>query len=363
MTRSGQSSPAPSLRGRIALLCGAVFAGGVLVGAFGLYVLRGSPTISDSVRMLRLYYLDPDRLDSWWPVLGLLALAPLVAAGCWLLLRGMLRPLGTVTAAVRRCAPPDLGRRVRLERAPRELDELALAIDDMLDRLAAGYDAQRRFAANASHELRTPLAAQRALLEVALEDPAASTDLRRVGTTLLAVNERTEGLVEGLLTLVEADRRLAGTEPVRLDELVRRVVDSHGDLAARHDVRATVHIERCVVPGEPVLLERLVTNLVRNAILHNTPGGRLDVALSADGLLTVRNTGEWVPAELVPVLFEPFRRGGADRTAHRGGAGLGLAIARSITTAHGGTIEAAPNAGAGGLTVRVRLPVGQPTNR
>ncbi|SFB50460.1 Signal transduction histidine kinase [Amycolatopsis marina] len=351
----------PSLRARATLLCAVVFVLGILIGVLG-HQLSLAPTISEGVRGLGLFYFNPDDLDAWGPVFGLLAITPFLALGCWFLLRALLRPLPAMTAAVRRCGPQNLSQRVRLERQPRELDELAGSIDDLLDQLAVGYDSQRRFAANASHELRTPLAAQRTLIEVALAAPDASEEFRRFGAALLAINERNENLIEGLLVLVESERGVVSTQPARLDELVRGLADSLRELAARHEVTIEVHTEPRVVQADTVLLERLITNLLRNGILYNTPNGRLDVIVADDAALTVRNPGEPVPAELVQVLFEPFRRRGGDRIS-RGGAGLGLSIARSIVSAHDGSIEAVPNPEDGGLTVVVRLPPDQPAKR
>ena len=131
----------------------------------------------------------------------------MVASG-WLL-----RPLSAAAETVRRLGPQNLGERIRLEGGPDPFKELADALDDALDRLAAGYESQRRFAANASHELRTPLAVQRLLTEVAIDDPAAGEDLRRLGAQLLRTNERNESLIEGLLVLAESDRGLPGQGP------------------------------------------------------------------------------------------------------------------------------------------------------
>ena len=238
------------------------------------------------------------------------------------------------------------------------LKELADAIDEAMDRLAAGYEGQRRFAANASHELRTPLAVQRLLTEVAMDDPEASQDLHRLGVHLLRTNERSEQLVEGLLVLAESDRGLPGTVPVRLDELARSVIDAHQEMAGKHGVSLRRSLAEREVPGDPPLLERLVGNLVTNAITYNEPGGWVEVQVASEPgpALTIRNTGQAVPAEAVPGLFEPFRRLTADRTNHSGGAGLGLSIVRSIIAAHGGSLQSRPRPG-GGLIVEIDLPV------
>jgi len=159
--------------------------------------------------------------------------------------------------------------------------------------------------------------------------------------------------------LAESDRGLPGKVPVALDELAGSVLKAHVELAGKHGVSLRHTLARRVVPGDPVLLEQLLGNLLRNAIAYNQPGGWVEVIVATDPALLVSNTGPEIPAEAVPVLFEPFRRLGADRiadrTANRGGAGLGLSIVRSVTTAHGGTTQARPRAG-GGLVVEVELP-------
>jgi signal transduction histidine kinase len=278
--------------------------------------------------------------------------------GWWRLAGWALQPLFAAAETVRRLGPQNLGQRIRLDGAADSFKDLADALDDALDRLAAGYESQRRFAANASHELRTPLAVQRVLTEVAMEAPEAGDDLRNLGAQLLRTNERNENLIEGLLVLAESDRGLPGKIPVRLDELAGAVLDAHGEMAAEHEVTFRRKLADTEVPGDPVLLERLIANLVSNAVKYNETGGWVEVEVAGDqagAALTVRNTGQRVPAEMVPALFEPFRRLGADRVRGRGGVGLGLAIVRSIAIAHEGTIRVRPRAD-GGLELEIGLP-------
>jgi signal transduction histidine kinase len=289
-------------------------------------------------------------------VLTVLAVPLLLLWGHWLVAGWLLRPLRTIAETVRRLGPQNLGQRIGLVSGNDALKELADALDDALDRLAAGYEGQRRFAANASHELRTPLAVQRVLTEVAMENPAAGEDLQRLGVQLLRTNERNERLIEGLLVLAESDRGLPGKVPVRLDELAGKVLEVHRELAGKREVELRRVLRPRVVPGDPVLLERLVTNLMTNAITYNEPGGWVEVSVKeGQPALTVANTGEHIPAEAVGTLFDPFRRLGADRVSHVGGVGLGLSIVRSVVTAHSGTIraEARPE---GGLSITIDLP-------
>lgn len=285
-------------------------------------------------------------------------------AMAWLLAGWVLRPVGRLAETVRQMGPDSPGRRIHPQGRDDEFARLARDLDALMDRVAAAYEGQRRFASNASHELRTPLAVQRTLIEVAMDAPAAQADLHALGRNLLATNERNERLIEGLLVLAESDRGLAGSVPVAFGELVGSVLDLYDASASTAGVVVHRALVDRLLPGDPVLLERMVTNLLQNAVKYNEPGGWVDVtmpvgsaggALSEVPVLVVGNSGPLVPPEAVPALFEPFRRLSTDRTDHRGGAGLGLSIVRSIVTAHHGTVRAAPG-GSGGLVVEVFLP-------
>jgi signal transduction histidine kinase len=353
-----------SLRRRIAVSLAGMFVLGYVVLTLAWYLIaKAVSSLGSGADCFEFTPVGPaDCNDVNWnlvvriivTVVTLACLAA-VARAWWLLAGRLLRPLRAAADTVRRVGPQNLGQRIGMTGAADELRELADALDEALDRVAAGYESQRRFASNASHELRTPLAVQRLLTEVAMDDPVASQDLRRLGGLLLRTNERNERLIEGLLVLAESDRGLPGKVPVRLDKLAASVLDSHSEMAARHGVTLRPNLAERHVPGDPVLLERLVTNLVANAIAYNEPGGWVEVVVAGEPAITVSNTGQPVPAEAVPSLFEPFRRLTADRTDHSGGAGLGLSIVRSIATAHDGSVQAQPRA-EGGLIVRISLP-------
>jgi signal transduction histidine kinase len=273
----------------------------------------------------------------------------------WLMADRVLRPIQRITATARRLEAGQMDKRINHEGPDDELKELADTFDGMLDRLAGSFDSQRRFVANASHELRTPLAVQRTMVEVAMADPTASSDLMRLGSHLLHTNERTERLIEGLLLLARSDRGLNSKEPVRLDHVAAAVLDGARHLADDAGVRLTRRLADRTVAGDPVLLERLLTNLVHNAIHYNQRGGTVTVEVGEHPALVVVNTGPKVPPDQVNALFEPFRRLDRDRTAHRTGAGLGLSIVRSVALAHDGSVAAAANHG-GGLRITVKLP-------
>jgi signal transduction histidine kinase len=283
-----------------------------------------------------------------------LVLAALITSGAQAI-RWCLRPLRDLTPLIADVGPQNLGHRLRPGAGNDELARLSRAIDEMMDRIAVGYEAQRRFAADASHELRTPLAVQRTLIEVSMARPLTAEQVALLTAQLLETNERNERLIEGLLVLSESDRGLMSSTPLRLDKIVEAVADAHRKRAAEAGVTITTRLLPRVVLGEQVLLERLVTNLMQNAVKYNRPDGTIEVRVGEVPALTIVNTGDDIPPEEVPALFEPFRRRAAARIDHSGGAGLGLAIARSIARAHDGTVIAS-STGRDGLRVEVSLP-------
>jgi signal transduction histidine kinase len=289
---------------------------------------------------------------AWVELLSVTAIAFGIA---YLLARWVVQPVRQIADTVGRFGPNALGLRLRAEGPRDETRQLSDAVDAMLDRLAEGYEAQRRFASTASHELRTPLATQRALIEVSLSSALTDEQLELLSRQLLATNERNEKLVDGLLTLAETERGLMANTPLRLDRIVGEVVEMHRRTAKERDLELSAVLAPLTVIGEEPLLDRLATNLIFNAIKYNEPGGSVIVQVAQNGVFTVANTGPPVPPEVVPGLFEPFRRLSGERLDHGGGVGLGLTIARSIAAAHGGAIDARANPG-GGLVVEVRLP-------
>ena len=289
-------------------------------------------------------------------VVELLVITGVVGVIVWGLSRWVTWPIRSMAETVTQLGPTNLGTRLRVAGPPKdETRQLADAIDGMLDRVGEGYDAQRRFAANASHELRTPLATQRALIEVSLSTALTPDQLDLLTRQLLATNQRNEALVEGLLVLAETERGTMATASYPLDRVVSDVVTTLRSAAAAQRLQITLDHEHTDVLGELPLLERLVSNLVGNAIKYNVPDGWVRVDVRAPGTLVVANSGPVVPPDEVNGLFEPFRRLGGDRLDHGGGVGLGLTIARSVVAAHHGTISASANPG-GGLTVWVQLP-------
>ena len=309
-----------------------------------------------------------DTLDSML-IASLIALSAVgvVAGGFgWFMAGRALHPLQQITATARRVADRSLHERIALEGPQDEIKNLADTFDAMLERLDRSFDSQLRFVANASHELRTPLTISRTLIEVALEDPQADQSLRELGTTLLAVNQRNERLIDGLLTLAGSDQGVTNPGPVDLADIAGHAITESQGAATAASVEVRTYLRPAPVKGDPVLLERLIQNLLDNAIRYNLPeGGEVTVTigiLDDDAHVSVDNTGPPVPAYEIPSLFEPFRRlTGSERLADSAqastgrGAGIGLSIVRSVAHAHGGSVRASPRED-GGLIVQVRIP-------
>ncbi|ADB29663.1 histidine kinase [Kribbella flavida DSM 17836] len=288
---------------------------------------------------------------------ALLGVAVLAGVSGWLIAGRALRPVQRIRETARRIstatgAGRGLHERIALSGPDDEVKQLADTFDSMLEHLDRSFDGQRRFVANASHELRTPLALNRALVELAITDPAASPDARRLGTALLTVNQRHERLIEGLLMLADSENEVTDRVPVDLAEVAAQVALGDTPLEIRRDLRPAP------TTGDPVLLERLAQNLVENATRHNVPGGWLSIATTRRGdrvVLTVSNTGEEIPAYEIESLFQPFRRRASVTADGDRGFGLGLSIVRAVARSHGGDAAARPRPG-GGLTVEVSLP-------
>ncbi|KAA6213516.1 sensor histidine kinase [Streptomyces albofaciens JCM 4342] len=293
-------------------------------------------------------------------LLALLGLTVVAFAFGYAMAGRVLSPLGRITRTAQRVAGSDLHRRIELGGPDDELKELADTFDEMLDRLDRAFESQRRFVANASHELRTPLAINRTLLEVQLADPDASPELAQLGKTLLATNERSEQLVEGLLLLARSENKIVDKKPVDLAEVASQALDQARAEAQAKGVEIRGVRQQAFVQGNGVLLERIALNLVQNAVRYNIKDdGWVEVTTEPQqgcAVLVVSNTGPAVPAYEVENLFEPFRRLRTERTGSDKGVGLGLSIVRSVVRAHDGTITATPREG-GGLEMRVVLPV------
>lgn len=273
------------------------------------------------------------------------ALAVVTVAGsaaAWWVAGRSLRPLHAIADAARDAATGDLGGRVALAGPHDEIKDLADAFDVMLARLERAFGQQQRFAAHVSHELRTPLAISRTALDLTMAKAAPTpTDLARMATEISDAIDRSERIIEGLLTLARAQR-----EPTRdrhtidLADAARDALNqAHLDQHAPHLTVAT-DLVPAAVQADPVLLAQLIANLIDNASHHNREHGYIHIQTrmqAGRALLRVTNTCPPVPPEKLASLTEPFVRG--HPTPGGLHAGLGLAIAASIVEAHGGELR------------------------
>jgi signal transduction histidine kinase len=287
---------------------------------------------------------------------SLITLAVVIALAAilgWITAGRALRPVHLITAAARGASERNLSARVALGGPRDELHELAETFDEMLGRLEAAFEGQQRFIANASHELRTPLAVMRATVDVVLDNPDSTLeDLRGMAADIRAAVDHAEHLIGALLILARNERGLTVHEEVDLATVAEDLLDT----AAVGDRRVHATLEPAVIFGDPVLAERLIANLVDNAIRYNAAAGDIWISTrttTGSSQLAVANTGPLVSPADADRIFQPFQRLN-DRASHDG-FGLGLTIVASIAKIHGGTATARPRDD-GGLSVTVTMP-------
>ena len=289
--------------------------------------------------------------------LAAMALAS-IALG-WVVAGRVLRPLRTITAAARDLSATSLHERLALEGPNDELKELGDTFDGLLARLEASFRSQRQFVANASHELRTPLARQRVVAQVALADPSADADsLRAAHERVLASGAQQERLIEALLTLTRGQAGVGSRVLLDVAAVTDEVLRARQAEAELRGLELHAELSPAPAEGARSLIERLIANLVENALRHNVEGGRVSVVTATrDGgaVLSVSNTGPVIASAELDRLFEPFQRLGAERTGSPDGLGLGLSIVQAIADAHGASLAVHPQAG-GGLRIDVGFP-------
>jgi two-component system, OmpR family, sensor histidine kinase VanS len=356
---------APGLSARLKLTLSyagfLMLAGVLMLAAVWAVFLRQVP---DGV-LARMYpswgflFDHSDPLHGFGPVAAIVLVFLLVFGllGGWLLAGRMLAPLAPITDATRLAASGSLNHRIELEGRTDEFRELADSFDTMLARLEAHVAEQQRFAANASHELRTPLAITQTLLDVARNDP--DHDTGELVDRLHDVNTRAIDLTEALLLLSRADQRSFTRDHLDLSLIAEEATETLLPLAEERGLTIETSGDTTPTLGSHALLLQLTTNLVHNAIVHNlSESGAVWITTSThpdSAVLTVENTGKQLTAQAVATLAEPFQRGGQRIRTDHAGVGLGLAIAKSITQAHDGTLTLTAR-DAGGLRVTVRLP-------
>jgi signal transduction histidine kinase len=367
----------PSVRFRLTVLYGGLFlvSGTALLAITYLLVRRetapvvvrlGDPTIdlpayADALRASAERQRE-EQLDQLLLQSGIaLSIMLVVSLGLgWFVAGRVLAPLRTMTRRTRQISQHNLHERLALQGPADELKELADTIDDLLARLEAAFDAQRRFVANASHELRTPLAMMRTSLDVAAGKPSLPPELRALDEKLREGLDEADRLLESFLVLARAENSgIRERTPVSVRNLVEQALGSRSELIRDRGIHVRSLRGDAAVAGEETLLTRLVENLIDNAVRHNERGGWVGASVvDADGLckLTIENGGKRLDESKVQELARPFRRLVADRTGARDGFGLGLSIVAAIASAHDGRLELQPRAG-GGLSAVVYLPL------
>lgn len=275
----------------------------------------------------------------------------------WVVAGRVLRPLRSMTTAIQQITARNVHERLGVDGPRDELKDLADTVDGLLGRLETALDSHKRFVANAAHELRTPLTLEHALLEESLIDGAPTVESFRGNfERLLAISKQQGRLLESLLFLATSERGLEQPEPLELAHLADEVVRTFRPAAERRGLRLVADVEPAALHGDPALVERLLANLLDNAIDYNRPDGQVEITIgtrSGRAFVRVANTGPQVPADQVDRLFHPFQR--MRRNADDGHHGLGLSIVRSIATAHDAELTAQDRPD-GGLVVQVTFP-------
>jgi two-component system heavy metal sensor histidine kinase CusS len=268
-----------------------------------------------------------------------------------------LRPLGAMTRSLKRVGPNRLHERVLPAEWPRELQPVAVAFDDMLDRLEDSFTRLSQFSADLAHELRTPLANIRGEAEVALARPRTPNEYQTVIESSVAECERLSGVVDNLLFLARAEAAESKINHSHFDgrAAIERIAAYNEAIAEERRLTIT-----CAGQGEvyadPVLFGRAVSNLVDNAVHFTPDGGRIAISLTTnqgEAKITVEDTGCGIAGEHLPRIFDRFYRADTSRSSE--GTGLGLALVKSIADLHGGSVSVASQVGSGTLAT-LRFP-------
>jgi signal transduction histidine kinase len=320
-------------------------------------------TAASGVRLLVGMDLAGLRSDIWSLAIALLItggtiLIVSVASGWWFMGRA-LAPLDRINRTARRMTEGDLAARIPAEAVDTEVGQIVDALNSAFDRLHGAVERQRRFTADASHELRTPLATLSAEVQWALARERTAEELRSSLEVCERAASRMQSVIERLLFLARGEAVAVRTTAVRLDEVAREAVEHVRALAYAAGLNIFVETEPITIQTDPERLLEAITHVLTNAVRYNVPSGEVHVAVSRDGRqadLQVRDTGIGISADDLPHVFEAFFRGDPARSRDTGGAGLGLAVARSIVEHHGGTIECLSTPGIG-TTVVMRWPI------
>jgi signal transduction histidine kinase len=324
-------------------------------------------TSSSGVLVLVGRDLADVRRDVWSLATTLMGLGGgiliLSAAGGWWLVGRALEPLDRINRTARLMTGGDLTARIQVDSVDSEVSQLTRALNGAFDRLQEAVDRQRRFTGDASHELRTPLATLSTEVQWALARPRTPEEMLASLEVCGRAAVRMQSVIERLLVLARGDAPALHVTDVALDDVARSAIEAVRPLADAAHVELVADLAPVMLTGDADRLREAITNVLTNAIRYNVDHGQVHVQLTRHtGMtaLSVRDTGIGIDATDLPSVFEPFFRGDPARSRDTGGAGLGLAVARTVVSQHGGTMTCTSERHRG-TTIEMCWPISEPT--
>ena len=262
-----------------------------------------------------------------------------------------LRPIRELSDKIEKVQAQNLADSRIEENQVKELNQLSVSYNRMLERLSDAFEIQRQFTANAAHELRTPLALMQVQLDLyhSNSHPGNDADTVQMIKMVTEQNDRLNKMVKTLLDMSEL-QTVGRDDEIILDALVDEVLEDLEPLAETKNIRLIGKCKDITMVGSDILIYRLVYNLVENAIKYNHSGGQVTVTADRKEkhvYLSVEDTGTGIPEELKERVFEPFFRVDKSRSRELGGVGLGLALVREIVRVHDGNITVKSNPSGG----------------
>ena len=262
-----------------------------------------------------------------------------------------LRPIRELSDKIEKVQAQNLADSRIEENQVKELNQLSVSYNRMLERLSDAFEIQRQFTANAAHELRTPLALMQVQLDLyhSNSHPGNDADTVQMIKMVTEQNDRLNKMVKTLLDMSEL-QTVGRDDEIILDALVDEVLEDLEPLAETKNIRLIGKCKDITMVGSDILIYRLVYNLVENAIKYNHSGGQVTVTADRKEnhvYLSVEDTGAGIPEELKERVFEPFFRVDKSRSRELGGVGLGLALVREIVRVHDGSITVKSNPSGG----------------
>ena len=288
---------------------------------------------------------------------GALVLLALLFIG-WQAIGQAIKPIQDISATAVKISAGDLSQRINSAETESELGQLAAVLNSTFARLEAAFAQQKQFASDAAHELRTPVAVILTQTQAALNRERDAGEYKQTVEACQRAAQRMRKLISALLELARLDAGQEQMKRLRFDfsKTVADCVELIQPLAEERGVKISRDLSPLEIEGDSERLGQVVTNLLTNAVQYNHDGGEVKVATTRESgmaVLSVSDTGQGIPAEDLPRVFERFYR--ADQSRSSGNAGLGLAISKAIITAHGGNIDVSSEENAG-TTFTVRLP-------